>query len=103
MVVDNGAWQRYYSHWAAHRVVDDLLPGPVAATRCFRANREIDEWLDDVWCEGAALVDHDRRILLSTPSPAPSPACACLTEAFAPGAATGNPSSTSPPAPACST
>ncbi|WP_405513187.1 hypothetical protein [Streptomyces canus] len=64
VVVTNGAWQRYYSHWAADRVVDDLLPGPVAATRCFRANREIDEWLDDVWCEGAALVDHDRRILL---------------------------------------
>ncbi|MGW3169820.1 hypothetical protein [Streptomyces sp. NPDC001153] len=64
VVVENGAWQRYYSHWAANRVVDDLLPGPVAATRCFRANREIDEWLDDVWCEGAALVDHDRRILL---------------------------------------
>jgi hypothetical protein len=64
VVVENGAWQRYYSHWAANRVVDDLLPGPVAATRCFRANQEIDEWLDDVWCEGAALVDHDRRILL---------------------------------------
>ncbi|MFG1811862.1 hypothetical protein [Streptomyces sp. NPDC049040] len=64
VVVEDGAWQRYYSHWAAGRVVDDLLPGPAAATRCFRANREIDEWLDDVWCEGAALVDHDRRILL---------------------------------------
>ena len=64
VVVEDGAWQRYYSHWAAGRVVDDLLPGPAAATRCFRANREIDHWLDDVWCEGAALVDHDRRMLL---------------------------------------
>ncbi|MEZ0064031.1 hypothetical protein ABIA32_000009 [Streptacidiphilus sp. MAP12-20] len=64
VVIEDGAWQRYYSHWAANRVVDDLLPGPAAATRCFRANREIDAWLDDVWCEGAALVDHDRRILL---------------------------------------
>lgn len=64
MVVENGAWRRYYSHWAANRVVSDLLPGPAAATRGFRANRETDEWLDDVWCEGAALVDHDRRILL---------------------------------------
>jgi hypothetical protein len=64
VVVENGAWQRYYSHWAANRVVHDLLPGPAAATRCFRANREIDEWLDDLWCEGAALVDHDRRTLL---------------------------------------
>jgi hypothetical protein len=69
VVVEDGAWQRYYSHWAANRVVDDLLPGPAAATRCFRANREIDEWLDDVWCEGAALVDHDRRILLWFASP----------------------------------
>jgi hypothetical protein len=40
------------------------LPGPAAATRCFRAHREIDEWLDEVWCEGGALVDHDRRIQL---------------------------------------
>ncbi|MFC9331679.1 hypothetical protein [Kitasatospora sp. NPDC057015] len=64
VVVENGTWQRYYSHWAANRVVDDLLPGPAAATRCFRANRETGEWLDDVWCEGAALVDQDRRILL---------------------------------------
>ncbi|MGY4926678.1 hypothetical protein [Streptomyces sp. 900105755] len=64
VIVENGAWQRYYSHWAANRVVHDLLPGPAAATRCFRANREIDEWLDDLWCEGAALVDHDRRTLL---------------------------------------
>ncbi|MEU3983357.1 hypothetical protein AB0F77_25260 [Streptomyces sp. NPDC026672] len=64
VVIENGTWQRYHSHWAANRVVLDLLPGPVAATRCFRANREIDEWLDDVWCEGAALVDHDRKVLL---------------------------------------
>ncbi|RRQ73513.1 hypothetical protein CQW39_29705 [Streptomyces griseofuscus] len=64
MVVENGAWQRYFSHWAAGRVVDELLPGPAAATRCFRAQRKIEEWLDDVWCEGAALVDHDRRIPL---------------------------------------
>ncbi|MEU9240569.1 hypothetical protein [Streptomyces sp. NPDC048385] len=64
VVVEDGAWQRYYSHWAASRLVDDLLTGPAAATRCFRASQEIDEWLNDVWCEGAALVDHDRRVLL---------------------------------------
>ncbi|MES5820789.1 hypothetical protein [Streptomyces sp. RG80] len=64
VVVEGGSWQRYYSHWGANRVIGDLLAGPAAATRCFRANRETDEWLDDVWCEGAALVDHDRRVLL---------------------------------------
>ncbi|MFI5534174.1 hypothetical protein ACIA8O_37120 [Kitasatospora sp. NPDC051853] len=64
VVVENGRWQRYWSHWGAQRVVADLLPGPAASTRCFRANREAEEWLDDVWCEGAALVDHDRKVLL---------------------------------------
>ncbi|MFJ9627013.1 hypothetical protein ACIRU8_04845 [Streptomyces sp. NPDC101175] len=69
VVVENGTWRRYYSHWAAGRVADDLLAGPAAATRRFRADREIDQWLDDVWCEGAALVDHDRRTLLWFASP----------------------------------
>ncbi|KQV11916.1 hypothetical protein ASE03_28715 [Kitasatospora sp. Root187] len=64
MVVEGGAWQRYYSHWGAGRVVHDLIPGPVAATRSFRSHRETQEWLDDIWCEGAALVDHDHRTLL---------------------------------------
>ena len=64
VVVEDGAWQRYYSHWGANRLAGDLLPGPAAATRCFRAAQETGEWLDDVWCEGAALVDHDRRVLL---------------------------------------
>ncbi|QKW25732.1 hypothetical protein HUT11_06055 [Streptomyces seoulensis] len=64
VVVENGVWQRYGSHWAAGRLIVDLLPGPLAATRCFRSRRESGEWLDDVWCEGAALVDHDRRVLL---------------------------------------
>ncbi|MEU9401594.1 hypothetical protein [Streptomyces sp. NPDC048242] len=64
VIVENGTWHRHYSHWGANGIINDLLPGPAAATRCFRAGREIDEWLDDVWCEGAALVDHDRRVLL---------------------------------------
>ncbi|MER5636461.1 hypothetical protein ABT095_05865 [Kitasatospora sp. NPDC002227] len=64
VVVEGGAWQRYYSHWGAGRVVTDLLPGPAAATRCFRANEQTDTWLDGTWCEGAALVDHDRQVLL---------------------------------------
>ncbi|MGW7238636.1 hypothetical protein [Streptomyces sp. NPDC054804] len=32
-VVENGAWQRYCSHWAANRVVDDLLPWPRSVRR----------------------------------------------------------------------
>ncbi|WP_152628243.1 hypothetical protein [Streptacidiphilus neutrinimicus] len=64
VVVENGAWQRFGSHWGANRIAADLLAGPAAATRCFRALDETETWLDDLWCEGAALVDHDRRVLL---------------------------------------
>ncbi|GAA4836046.1 hypothetical protein GCM10023235_08610 [Kitasatospora terrestris] len=65
MVVENGSWRRHYSHWGAQRVVGDLLPGPAAATRCFRANREADEWLDD----GPGLTD----LLAAAPAtPAPT-------------------------------
>ncbi|MEV7676617.1 hypothetical protein [Streptomyces sp. NPDC088752] len=64
VVIENGTWHLYYSHGGGSSIVHDLLPGPVAATRRFRENREIDRWINDVWCEGAALVDHDRRILL---------------------------------------
>jgi hypothetical protein len=72
VVVEHGAWTLHFSHWGASCLADDLAFGPQAATRCFRAARATDDadrvradaWLDDVWCEGAALVDHDRRILL---------------------------------------
>ena len=72
VVVENGAWSLHSSHWGASRLATDLAFGPEAATRCFRANNRLDDavrtsadaWLGDVWCEGAALVDHDRRLLL---------------------------------------
>ncbi|MCX5210407.1 hypothetical protein OG689_14090 [Kitasatospora sp. NBC_00240] len=72
VVVEGGDWTLHRSHWGAGRVATDLAHGPAAATRCFRANSRVDDalrtdpdgWLDDVWCEGAALVDHDRRMLL---------------------------------------
>jgi hypothetical protein len=67
IVVQDGRWSLFYSHWGAVSLELDLLAGPEAATRFIRAQRAVDPdnggWLDDVWCEGAALVDHDRRRL----------------------------------------
>lgn len=67
VIVQNGRWDLYYSHWGAIALHVDLLAGPAAATRFIRAQRVVEPntngWLDDVWCEGAALVDHDRRRL----------------------------------------
>lgn len=68
LVVRDGAWRLFYSHWGANGIECDLLAGPDAADRFITAQREVTGdpggWLDDVWCEGAALVDHDRRLLL---------------------------------------
>lgn len=64
VIVENGSWHLHYSHWGAVGLDLDLLPGPAAATRFVRAQRTVTRWLDDVWCEGAALIDHDRRLLL---------------------------------------
>ena len=67
VVVQNGRWDLYYSHWGAVSLHLDLLAGPGAATRFIRDQRVVEPdtngWLDDIWCEGAALVDHDRRRL----------------------------------------
>jgi hypothetical protein len=67
VIVQNGRWDLYYSHWGAIALHVDLLAGPAAATRFIHAQRMVtpdaNGWLDDVWCEGAALVDHDRHRL----------------------------------------
>jgi hypothetical protein len=72
VVVQGGTWTLHYSNWGASRIAADLAFGPTAAVRAFRANPQVGEearltpdgWLDDVWCEGAALVDVDRQVLL---------------------------------------
>ncbi|WP_067813189.1 hypothetical protein [Actinomadura kijaniata] len=66
VVMRDGSWELYYSHWGAVGLHLDLLPGPDAATAFVTAQRRVgpDEWLDDVWGEGGAVIDHDRKVLL---------------------------------------
>lgn len=68
VLAQNGSWRLFYSHWAATTVELDLLGGPNAGTRFVAGQKEQPRdgsgWLDDVWCEGAALIDHDRKVLL---------------------------------------
>lgn len=56
----------YYSHWAAITLTADLFWGPDHALQYLRDQREVDETrlLDDVWAEGAAVVDCDKKLLL---------------------------------------
>jgi hypothetical protein len=64
VVVDNGGWQLYYSHWAATTADRDLFWGPAHTLAFVRAQQDTRSWLDDVWCEGGALIDLERRALL---------------------------------------
>jgi hypothetical protein len=64
LVDESGRQSLFYSHWAANTIDRDLFWGPDHAIAFVRAQEATTEWLDDVWCEGAALVDVPRRALL---------------------------------------
>lgn len=68
VLVDEAGWRLYYSHWAAVQIRSALAPGPQAATRFIAAQRlcrdRERDWLDDVWAEGGAVVDHLTRRLI---------------------------------------
>ena len=62
-----GRTELFYTHWRANTLDSDLFWGPAAAEAFIRAQRSESEgaaWLDEVWAEGGAVVDFDRRVLL---------------------------------------
>ncbi len=67
IVVEGGHTAVHYDHWCANRLDVDLLWGPDDAVAFARQRSPLPEsepLLDEVWCEGAALIDLDRRRLL---------------------------------------
>jgi hypothetical protein len=67
VLVDGGGWRLHYSHWAANGIYRFLAAGPDAATRFIEAQLTCDpakDWLDDIWAEGGAVVDHVARRLV---------------------------------------
>ncbi len=65
VVIENKQWRLHYDHWAGCRMLDALIGGPGLALRYVeRLRRCDDEWLDEVWADGAALIDLDHRRLL---------------------------------------
>ncbi|TNY35704.1 hypothetical protein [Thermomonospora catenispora] len=67
VVVDEEGWRLYYGRWSATRIREILIGGPVSATQTIWVDdlcedREND-WLDDVWAEAGAVVDHTARRL----------------------------------------
>jgi hypothetical protein len=64
VLVDDGGFSLFYSHWGANRVDRDFFWGPAHALDFVRKQDPTNEWLDEVWCEGGALIDVPKRVLL---------------------------------------
>lgn len=64
VVVENGSWELYYSHWAAPGYML-ALEDPVEGSKFIRGlGPEVSTWMDEGCCESAVLIDHDQRRLL---------------------------------------
>lgn len=63
-VVDGESITLYYSHWGANCIPEHLLAGPDGALAYIRNLAITDTLLNDVWAEGAVLLDCDRHCLL---------------------------------------
>ncbi|MER6366072.1 hypothetical protein [Kitasatospora sp. NPDC001527] len=64
VVREDGAYELYLSRFGAVGIDLDLLAGPVRTLSTLRHMSADGWWLDDVLCQGAALVDLRRRVLL---------------------------------------
>jgi hypothetical protein len=66
VIIENGEWQLFYDHWIANSLHYELLWGPSIAVEFVRGmhHEKPTDWLDEIWCEGAALIDLDRKHLL---------------------------------------
>ena len=63
-VIKSGStFELYYSHWGANVVHLDMFWGPKQAQEFIRNQRPVQAWLDEIWCEGGALLDLDERRL----------------------------------------
>jgi hypothetical protein len=84
VVVQRGVWRLYYDHWCANSLDVELFWGPDLARAFIEQlppkeqgtlirpgvtgspplTRNCPWLLDEVWCEGGAVLDFDRRVLL---------------------------------------
>src|SRR5215510_2962609 len=67
VIVRHQNWFLYYDHWCANRLDIELFWGPRLAAEFIEQREPLsdpDDWLDEVWCEGAAVLDEDRKVLV---------------------------------------
>src|SRR5262245_65441601 len=67
VIVRRQDWRLYYDHWRPNRLDIELFWGPRLAAEFIEQREPLsdpDDWLDEVWCEGAAVLDEDRKVLV---------------------------------------
>ncbi|MFJ9953383.1 hypothetical protein [Kitasatospora sp. NPDC091207] len=64
VVRESGEYELYLSRFGAVGIDLDLLAGPAEALSMVRRLSADDWWLDDVMCQGAALIDLGRKVLM---------------------------------------
>lgn len=66
VIRDANGWRLYYSHWGGQRIDADFFWGPEHAIRFVERQARCgpDEWLNDQWAEGGAMIDRVHRRLL---------------------------------------
>jgi hypothetical protein len=67
VIVRRQDWRLYYDHWCASRLDIELFWGPRLAAAFIEQREPVsdrDGWLDEVWCEGAAVLDEDHKVLV---------------------------------------
>jgi hypothetical protein len=64
VLVRGGQWRLRYSHWGATEIARDVFWGPERALRVIESCELVESWLDEVWCQGAVLMDCDHQRLL---------------------------------------
>ncbi|MFE6053995.1 hypothetical protein ACFQ6N_24855 [Kitasatospora sp. NPDC056446] len=64
VVRESGEYELYLSRFGAVGLDLDLLAGPAGALSMVRGLRADDWWLDDALCQGAALLDLGRKVLM---------------------------------------
>ncbi|MEV6394368.1 hypothetical protein AB0M39_06215 [Streptomyces sp. NPDC051907] len=65
-ILRDGVWRQHYNRWGGPYLAVDVLEGPDGFSRFAAAHEQVGmrDWMDDVQCEAAAVVDHDARVLL---------------------------------------
>ncbi len=66
-VIKDGKGQLYYDHWSAIWLDVDLFWGPEETLQYVEqipCEENTNGWMDNVWCDGAALIDYDKRNLI---------------------------------------